>query len=67
MAAKPLRFSAPLCGVPAEGLPCDFLPFRGGAAAAAEGVVIYRLPCRAALFCAEKLSNRQYSRAKQVY
>ena len=25
------------------------LPFRGGAAAAAEGVVIYRLPCRAAL------------------
>ena len=28
---------------------CDFLPFRGGAAAAAEGVVIYRLPYRAAL------------------
>ena len=28
---------------------CDFLPFRGGAAPAAEGVVIYRLPCRAAL------------------
>ena len=25
------------------------LPFRGGAAAAAEGVMIYRLPCRAAL------------------
>ncbi len=25
------------------------LPFRGGAAAAAEGVVIYRLPCRAVL------------------
>ena len=46
---------------------CDFLPFRGGAAAAAEGVVIYRLPCRAALFCAEKLSSRQDSRAKQVY
>ena len=36
-------------------------------AAAAEGVMIYRLPYRAVLFCAEKLSNRQYSRAKQVY
>ena len=43
------------------------LPFRGGAAAAAEGVVIYRLPYRAALFCVEKLASRQDSRAKQVY
>ena len=43
------------------------LPFRGGAAAAAEGVVIYRLPCRAALFRAEKPASRQDSRAKQVY
>ncbi len=43
---------------------CDFLPFRGGAAAAAEGVVIYRLPCRTVLFCAEKSASRQDSRAK---
>ena len=40
------------------------LPFRGGAAAAAEGVMIYRLPCRTALLCAEKPVSRQDSRAK---
>ena len=39
-------------------------PFRGGAAAAAEGIMIVPLFCSKALFCAQKLSSRQDSRAK---
>ena len=69
---QPLSQNLRFCQLPlhrgAESRPpserCDFLPFRGGAAAAAEGVVIYRLPCRTVLFCAEKSASRQDSRAK---
>ena len=43
------------------------LPFRGGAAAAAEGIMIVPLTLQGGFIREQKLLSRQDSRAKQVY